>query len=218
MFAQTLYVQWKWNRDFLGFFTAIGFVAPLVVFWIALPQLGLTSARELVSIGGAIGGTALTLAVLSGLTVAWQGYGVDDRTGHIYALSLPITRQRALAIRAVSAAILLALPALGIWLGATLAAGQLTLPSTLHAYAGSLALRALLVAWLAHCGMFALRYSTGRRAKLVLGMLVAGVALLGLSLLLAPAAQGWVKRAAELVTSDGGPLGVLFGRWTLIDV
>src|SRR5205085_2528282 len=90
MFAQSLYVQWKWNRDFLGFFTAVAFAAPLIILWIALPHLGLSSGRELVSIGGVIGAATAGIAVLAGLTVAWHGYGIDERAGHIYALSLPI--------------------------------------------------------------------------------------------------------------------------------
>jgi hypothetical protein len=98
MFAQTLYVQWKWNRDFLAFYTIVAFAAPLVILWAAVPHLGLTSGRELVSVGGAIGVTTGVIAVLAGLTIAWQGYGVDERAGHIYALSLPVTRGRALAI------------------------------------------------------------------------------------------------------------------------
>ena len=44
--------------------------------------------------------------MVAGLTVAWQGYGVDDRAGHIYSLSLPVTRTRALALRAASAAVI----------------------------------------------------------------------------------------------------------------
>src|SRR5688572_4233150 len=139
MFGQTLYVQWKWNRDFLAFYTAVAFAAPLAICWISLPILGFTSARELVLVGGVVGVTTAVIAVMAGLTVAWQGYGLDDRVGHIYTLSLPITRSRALAIRAGAASLVLALPALGAWLGATLAAGQVNLPATLHSYAGSLA-------------------------------------------------------------------------------
>ena len=132
MLAQTLYVQWKWNRDVLAFYTAVAFTAPLVILWIALPHLGLSSARELVSVGGVIGVASGVIAVLAGLSVAWQGYGVDERGGHIYALSLPITRGRALAIRAATAAVILAIPALGVWLGAVLAMGQVDLPARPH--------------------------------------------------------------------------------------
>ena len=218
MFGQTLYVQWKWNRDFLAFYTAAAFTAPLLILWIALPHLGLTSARELVNVGNVVGATTAVIAVLAGLTVAWQGYGVDERVGHIYALSLPVTRARALAVRATTAAIVLTIPALGAWLGATLAAGQVSLPPTLHSYAGALASRALLAAWLAHACMFALRYSAGRRARAALIGLVVLVAALAFATVAVPSTRGAITRTGDFLISNPGPFGVLFGRWTLIDV
>ena len=218
MFAQTLYVQWKWNRDFLAFYTAVAFAAPLAICWISLPILGFTSARELVLVGGVVGVTTAVIAVMAGLTVAWQGYGLDDRVGHIYALSLPITRSRALAIRSGAASLVLVLPALGAWVGATLAAGQVNLPATLHSYAGSLASRALLAAWLAHACMFALRYAAGRRAKVVVFTLAIAFGTLGFSTVAVPSARDLIMRTGDFLISNPGPFGVFFGRWTLIDV
>lgn len=218
MFAQTLYVQWKWHRDFLAFFTAAGFAAPLIILWIALPHFGLTSARELVSVGGVVGVTSGAIAVLAGLTLAWHSYGVDERVGHIYALSLPITRARALMFRAGAAMLVLALPAVGVWAGATLASSQVSLPATLHSYAGSLASRVLLAGWLAHACMFALRYSAGRRAKVVLIALLIGLGTLAFATATLPNARSFIPRAGNFLISNPGPFGVLFGRWTLIDV
>ena len=218
MFGQTLYVQWKWNRDFLAFYTLVAFAAPLVILWVALPRLGLSSARELVQVGGLVGVVASVISVCAGMTIAWQGYGVDERAGHIYALSLPITRTRALVMRAAAALILLTVPATGVWVGSALAAGQVALPANLHSYAGSLAGRALLAAWLAHACMFALRYSAGRRARFVLFTLIIAIGSLGFATEALPGARGTILRAAEFLTSNPGPFGVFFGRWTLIDV
>jgi len=218
MFAQTLYVQWKWNRDFLAFYTVAGFAAPLIILWIALTYLGLTTARELVLVGGVVGVTTAAIAVIAGLTVAWQGYGVDDRVGHIYALSLPVTRTRALALRAATAAVILLLPALGVWIGSMLAATQVTLPPMLRSYAGALAIRALLAAWLAHTCMFALRYAAGRRAKVVLATLVVMIGTLGFATEAVPAAREAILNVGNFLISSPGPFGVVFGRWTLIDV
>jgi hypothetical protein len=218
MFAQSLYVQWKWNRDFLGFFTAAAFGAPLIILWIALPHLGLTTGRELVSVGGVVGAATAGIAILGGLTVAWHGYGIDERAGHIYALSLPITRSRALAIRAGAAAIMLVVPAVGVWIGAMLAAGQVELPPSLHSYAGSLATKALLTSWLAHALMFALRYCARRRTKVVLVVLMFALSGLGIASSVAPGSRSIVVRAGDFLVSNPGPFGVLFSRWTLIDV
>jgi hypothetical protein len=218
MFGQTLYTQWKWNRDFLAFYAAAAFAAPLVIVSIAIGQLGLTSARELVSVGNVVGLTTAVIAITAGLTVAWQGYGIDERVGHVYALSLPITRARALALRAGAAALVLLIPAVGAWIGAMLAASQVKLPTTLHDYAGALASRALLAAWLAHACMFALRYSAGRRARLVLAMIIVLIGVLGATTAVIPASRAVILRAGDFLISNPGPFGVLFGRWTLIDV
>jgi hypothetical protein len=218
MFGQTLYVQWKWNRDFLAFYTFVAFAAPLIVLWIAFPKVGLSSARELVFVGGVAGAGVAVISVLAGLTVAWQGYGIDERVGHIYMLSLPVTRVRALAMRITTALVLLTLPAVGVWVGSALAVGQVALPPTLHSYAAELAGRALLASWLAHACMFALRYSAGRRANLVLATLI----ILGGSLAFAtealPSTRGAIIRAGDFLISNPGPFGAFFGRWTLIDV
>jgi hypothetical protein len=218
MLGQTLFVQWKWSRDFLAFFTAIAFAAPLLIAWIALPHLGFTSPRELVNVGGAIGATVGGIAAISGVAIAWLGYGVDETVGHIYALSLPITRLRALWYRAATASALLVIPAVGVWVGATVAAGQMSLPSTLESYSGSLAIRALLASWLAHACMFALRHSAGRRAKAVLAILAVVATVVPLIAVFAPSSRELIVRVGDFITSNPGPFGVFFGRWTLIDV
>jgi hypothetical protein len=143
---------------------------------------------------------------------------MDERVGHIYALSLPITRARALAIRAGTALGLLMLPAVGAWAGASLAIGQIALPTTLHGYAGSLAGRALLASWLAHACVFALRYSAGRRAKVVLFALIFASGSLAFATEAVPGARGTILRAGDFLISNPGPFGAFFGRWTLIDV
>lgn len=218
MFSQTLYIQWKWNRDTLAFYTALAFSAPLLILWIALPHLGLSSARELVRVGEVVGITIAGIAVVAGLTVAWQGYGVDERAGHIYTLSLPVTRMHALALRAATALVILVIPAGAVWLGALLATGQVHLPPTLRGYAGTMALRALLASWLAHACMFAVRYSAGRRAKIVLGVLVALMCAASVVAITAPGTRVFFSHVGDFIISNPGPFGAIFGRWTLIDV
>ena len=92
------------------------------------------------------------------------------------------------------------------------------LPPTLHTYAGALAWRALLASWLAHACMFALRYSAGRRAKIAFAVLIILIGSLGFASEAAPNARRPLLRAGEFLISNTGPFGVIFGRWTLIDV
>ncbi len=219
MFAQQLFAQWKWGRDLLAFFIVLGFAIPLVFLWIALPMIGQPAPTELLELGRFIGGGGAVLAVLSGVTIAAQGYSVDDRVGHVYALALPVTRARFLVGRSLTAFLLLVLPGLALWLGGLLAAGQVQVPPTIRAYAGSLALRTILAAWLAHSCTFALRYGAGRRAKGVLLLLLVGsVGVFLVGRLIAPGAGRIVSSTADFLVSHPGPFGVFFGRWTLFDV
>lgn len=218
MFRQMCWVQWRWSRDLLAFFVVAGFAMPLVIGWFYLGRVGDPSVRSLLMMGSTIGWWCLALSLMAGGAIAAQGYGMDDRVGHIYALSLPVTRARLLGMRALSALLLLTLPALGIWLGGVLTAGQVDLPVSLNAYAGSLALRALLAAWLAHSLVFALRYAAGRRSRVVffgLLMLVVGAMLVSL---VEPDARDMFSWLRDVLHSRPGPFGVLFGRWMLFDV
>ena len=168
--------------------------------------------------GQLVGQFCLGLALLTGAVVAAQGYGLDDRVGHVYALSLPVTRLRFLTLRALAAFALLALPAAAIWIGGALTAGQVDVPPSIRAYPGALALRALLAAWLAHSCMFALRYSAGRRAKVVFFVMLVALLLAAASSVVLPASRELFSRAGNFLVSHPGPFGVFFGRWTLFDV
>jgi hypothetical protein len=109
-------------------------------------------------------------------------------------------------------------PAIGIWIGGVIAANQMNLPATLESYAGALAIRALLTSWLIHACIFALRYSAGRKAKAVLGILAGAIVFLVILSTIAPSTREQIIHLGQLISSSPGPFGVLFGRWTLIDV
>jgi hypothetical protein len=218
MTGQVLFTQWRWNREVLAFFIVASFAMPLLLLWLTLPQLYLPSPQELVLTGRVIGWSCMIFALLAGGGVAAQGYGMDDRVGHIYSLALPVTRRRFLAMRTLTACVLLALPALAVWIGATLAAQQVSLPASLQSYAGSLALRALLAAWLAHAAMFTLRYSAGRRAKVVFLVLVVVSVSATLLAVADPTLRRVVVQIGDVLGSHPGPFGLVFDRWTLFDV
>ena len=94
------------------------------------------------------------------------------------------------------------------WIGAMLAAGQIEMPPSLHAYAGSLAAKALLTSWLAHALMFALRYCARSRSKVVLIILMFGLSGVGIATSVAPGSRGMVVRAGDFLISNPGPFGV----------
>jgi hypothetical protein len=78
--------------------------------------------------------------------------------------------------------------------------------------------RALLAAWLAHACVFALRYSAGRRAKVVFFVLLMTLFTAAGASLLVPASRAFLSRAGDFLVSHPGPFGIIFGRWTLFDV
>ena len=208
MLRQMLYVQWRWNRDFLAFFVFAGVAFPLLLYAIVLTEVDIMTGGRMVGL------TQLIFSLLAGTIVAAQGYTMDDRGGHVYALSVPCTRARFLATRSATAFLLLGLPALGVWIGGLIIVAQLDVPPMLQSYAGSLAIRSLLAAWLAHSVVFALRYAAGRRTAHVLGALIAVVTVF----VLVPATRETLFSVGNFIMSHPGPLGIVFGRWTLIDV
>jgi hypothetical protein len=218
MAGQVLFTQWRWNREVLAFFIIAGFAMPLLLLWIILPQLYLPSAQELMLAGRTIGLSCLIFATLAGGGLAAQGYTADDRVGHLYSLALPVTRRHFLAMRTLTACVLLALPALAVWIGSAVAAEQVKLPASLQSYAGSLALRSLLAAWLAHAAMFTLRYSAGRRAKAVFLVLVIVSVSATLLAIADPTLRRVVVQIGDVLGSHPGPFGLVFDRWTLFDV
>jgi hypothetical protein len=123
-----------------------------------------------------------------------------------------------MTLRIVAVCLLLALVAGAVLLGGLAAMVLVDLPETLHAYPVSLALRALLCSWLVACTVIAVRATARDRiAQVVLGLLV--LALFAFAML--QVGIGGESAAAVLwdaLRSRPGPLGVLLGRWTLIDV
>ena len=212
MFRQMLYVQWRWNRDLLALFIVLGFGLPLLMLRITLPDV------DLIFAGRIVGYSTIIISLLAGMVVAAQGYGMDERGGHVYALSLPCSRARFLGLRSLAAFGLLGLVALAFWIGGMVALSQVDVPPMLQTYAGSLAIRALLGAWLAHATLFAIRYAAGRRTKQVFGVLALIVLLLTISAAFFPATRTLIARVGDLMTAFPGPFSIVFGRWTLIDV
>jgi hypothetical protein len=111
---------------------------------------------------------------------------------------------------------LLAIPAAAVWLGAILAGYSTPIPSTLHVYPTSVAVRFYLAALLLYAGGFAVQYLAGKKAA----VWVAGVfALLVVIELVAQSfGGGFMLRLWELVSNWPGPFEVLTARWMLVDV
>ena len=105
---------------------------PLLVFTIGSFALPLASVQGQLAVGSASGwdqaATILTtmamwlpffpgLAALVGITVALGSWTWDQQGKHVYAYSLPLTRQRYVLLKMLAGAALLAVPSAALWDG-----------------------------------------------------------------------------------------------------
>lgn len=217
MYRAMLQVQWIWGRMELGVYAAIGFVFPML----ALKAMGISGNEE--SIGSmlqastAVGAGFGVLAFLAGTTLAARPWILDHARHHVLALSLPVAWPRFVQLRFLAGATLIAVPAIGVWLGGLMAALVIEVPATLHVYPASIALRFLGAGLVFYAIAFAIQYLGGRRAP----MIVAGA--IAVWLLLETIGQafgfgsitigGW-----NIISRWPGPLEVITARWMLVDV
>lgn len=221
MLRQMLYTQWKWGRMELGVYAVVGFLVPTIAMKAIMAVAGSTattiSISSLLSAASGVGGTLVALSILCALSFALGPWLVDDRQGFVLSLSLPLPWAAFVRLRFTSGAILLLIPTIAVWLGGTLAALVIPIPSTLHAYPTSIAMRFYTASLVVYAATFALQYVAGRRAVwYAAGFIIAlaTVELIGLGLgLNSLSAKLW-----NAAMTWPGPFEVLTARWMLIDV
>jgi hypothetical protein len=220
MFVQLLYTQWKWTRMGLLPCVVIAFALPIVSVgqWaIPLDRLSvgiLLSRMTIYSVWYPV------LAAAIGLVVAASAWREDHRGGHVYALSLPVSRKRFALMRLGAGAVLLALPFIGMWAGTLIASAAVTMPPGLRAYPNALAIRFGLAILVAYALFFAISAGTIRTAGYVLGTAggLAAVAVLLFAAGINLAEVGAIEWLVSHLVGRSGPLAVFTGPWVLIDV
>lgn len=214
IFAQMLFTQWKWARFFLLLLTVAAFAIPAL----SVQSIGQAySNYEVVRLLQAFGIAYPILAACTGVLLSLTAWSSDHRGRHVYALSLPIERWRYVWLRYAAGLVLIIPPVLALWVGGLLATSLGSLPVGLSAYAGSLAIRFALAAFLSYTALFAISAGTPRTAGIVLGLAAAIVAIhvlfgaAGMELdILGPITNGLFVWP--------GPFEIFTGRWMLIDV
>jgi hypothetical protein len=164
------------------------------------------------------------LAAGIGFTLALSAWNWDHRLGHVYALSLPLTRMEYTLLKMGAGAALCLIPAGALWLGAHVATAAVALPAGLHAYPDQLALRFSLAVLMSYSVLFAMAAGT---VKTTVSIISVALALLVIGTI---GSELFVRRY-ELLSGDGmvesvlvwllnapGPLEVFGGSWSLIDV
>jgi hypothetical protein len=210
MFRVILKQVWRDSRWMLLFLAACLVVITEGAVRAALP--GHPDAPMAVIVHAQFWGMMLPVAAFfSALLLAIITWWPDRRGWWVYALTLPVPRERYVALRAAAGGLLLALLALAFWAAAAVAVHRAVLPPGLEGYAGPLALRFALALLVCHALWTFLSVTGGVVARFIAIALLVVIALeiLGIN------AVGVILNA---LTSEWSPLRILGGRWMLIDV
>jgi ABC-type transport system involved in multi-copper enzyme maturation permease subunit len=229
MAMQMLYIHWKTVR--LG-------LVPLVIAAFGLPLLTLRGAGRPEGITDGFYASFLletsrmwlpffpVVAATIGVTLALSAWSWDHQGGHVYALSLPVTRARYTLLKFGGGAALALIPAGAVLVGSLVATSSISLPVGLQAYPVAVATRFFLSTLLVYSMMFALAAGTIRTAVIVLSawvvLLIAGDLILQVAAVLLDRPELRFTSAVQLIyqrlTEWPGPFHVLAGNWSLIDV
>ena len=164
------------------------------------------------------------LAAMVGAIVALTAWNWDHQTGHVYPLTLPISRSRYAALKFAAGAVILTWPTAMLLVGSAVATGLMDLPLGLNAYPLDLTLRFFLGSLLVYGLFFALAAGRMRTAVIVLGSVVLlglfGEGLAGFLQASVPALDStdlWAGVEAAFL-GPHGLFGIFADSWTLIDV
>lgn len=217
MYRAMLNVQWAWARMELGVYSAVGFVLPVLALKVMNTSGNEQSIGSMLSASTATGIFLAVLAFLAGTTLAARPWILDNSRNHVLALSLPVAWPRFVQLRFLAGATLIAVPTVGVWLGGLVAALAVDIPSTLHVYPASIAVRFLGAGLVFYAIAFAIQYLGGRRAP----MIVASALLAWLVFEVVSQAFGFGSitiGAWNLLSKWPGPLEMITARWMLVDV
>ena len=225
MYQPMLYLHWKQIRVALIPLVVASFGLPLV----AVSGLGASPGMTYTSLNvyAILNLSSFwlpvfpILAVAVGFTLALSAWNWDHRLGHVYALSLPLTRMEYALLKMGAGMTLALLPAMALWLGAHVAAAAVALPEGLNTYPNQLAFRFLIAVMMAYSALFAMASGTVKTTLWIVGLTSAFV-LIGLMTSDLLGAGSWhldiVGDIIEWLFEGSGPFRIFTGNWSLIDV
>ena len=217
MFAQVLYTQWKWARTELFLYVLAAALIPIIIIRTGFSYVVTYDIHSALGVSTLSGICLAALAMLSAFGLAWRPYILDAGLKHVGPLSLPVSWGEFVRMRFLAGATLLLIPAAAVWFGGVLAAASVTIPPTLHAYPGGLAIRFYLASLVAYAAAFTLQYVAGKHAVriAVIVLVVVAVAEIAAQMI---GFSSIVATTWNLLTNWPGPFAVFAARWMLIDV
>lgn len=219
MYRQVLHSLWSGLRLPVVLLALVAFALPLLTVTFGGNLEGAPTGRvaEWLYAAQQIGVLIPGLALVAGLLLGLGAWMHDHAGKHVYALSLPVSRERYVWLRFAAGATLVLVPAAGMLAGALIATVSVRLPSGVHAYPVALTARFLMAALACYAIFFAIAISTRRAAVAVLG-LICGVLLADLLLLAIGVGASVTPTVLMWLSNWPGPLAILMGRWALFDV
>jgi len=214
MFRAILLTQWKWTRT-----TAL--LATVAAF--SIPLASLQSARdtstplEFISRMQGWGIAYALLAAAIGLLVSLAAWNSDHQGRHVYALSLPVSRQRYVLLRYGAGAVFLGPAVAAILIGSLAVIATGAIPDGLHAFPIALTLRFAFAAIVSYSIFFAIAAGTTRTAAVILA-LIAAVLFVQFLVSAIGAPIDVMGRVGDFLFGRAGVLSVFSGRWMLVDV
>lgn len=226
MGVQMLKLHWKAARWPLLPFLALAFGLPLVTSRLAWAVGGSDwlSPAEILDLSAEYAVAFPALAAFVGSLIALTAWNWDHQVGHVYPLSLPISRARYAALKFAVGGGLLVVPTVLVLLGALVASALVELPVGLNIYPLDLTVRFFLGSLLAYGLFFALASGRMRTAVVVLGsfsaLIVFGGGLFEFAESVVPAIGTWEvnQLLGEALVGRWGIFGIYSGNWALIDV
>jgi hypothetical protein len=222
MFQAILRVQWVRVRAALVLLALVAFTLPLLMVSsggaLGLGEsLGAEAVARWLSAAGEIGRVVPVLALAIGVYLGVMAWADDHRGQHVYALSLPLSRERFVLMRFGAVLALMAVPVAALTVGTLIATAAVSLPAGLHAYPFAFAGRFLLGTLLCLALFFTIAIATRRAVVITLGM-IAALMLAQFFMELLGVQYGLLERVLLLLTIWPSPFEVLTGRWALFDV
>lgn len=216
MFGIILRHHWHTTKVTVLLLLGACLALPILAMRGAADASGPWAAWELVGAASSWSFAYPLVAMLGALGLAIAAWRPDHRSGHVYALTLPLPRWQYLLLRYSAGLVLLLASAVMLGIGAMVAVRGIVLPPGLHAYPVALAVRFSVAGLVAYTLLFALSGLTARVARWLVALLLliviasAGFDLLGLS---------WnpLRFVTDAVLSPYSPLVVFRASWMLID-
>ena len=223
---EMLKLHWKATRWLL---------LPFLVAAFAIPMMNLTggpfadllinrSSFDFLYLSESLGGFYPFIAGGAGIVLALTAWNWDHQKGHIYPLSLPISRAQYSVLKFGSGVILLMIPTLVLLVSAVGFTSMMDLPYGLQAYPLALTARFFLAGLTTYALLFALASGTIKTTVMILGgaflFFGFGFQVQELAATWIPQLQGWsiTGVVADLLASEYGPIRVFAGNWNLVDV